>query len=183
MNKLPEKAPKGHWVQTERSAHEAWAKLIGKSPKAAQLMHILTARVGNNNAVVISQPTLAKIMGCHLNTVAKSVKMLAEDNWIEIRRIGGSGTTNAYIINDRIAWLGNRDGIRYSLFSANVIVSDEDQPDRDEIGKQEPLRKLPRIAEIQMPVGDGLPPPSQPFLDGLEPDLPSAQDDHNSDLD
>ena len=38
--KIPEKAPSGRWLQTERAAHEAWAKLIADAPKAAQLMHL-----------------------------------------------------------------------------------------------------------------------------------------------
>lgn len=42
--------------------------------------------------------------------------MLAEDRWIEVRQIGENGTVNAYIVNDRVAWFGPRDGIRYSLF-------------------------------------------------------------------
>src|SRR3546814_7407962 len=55
MSELVKRQPPGHWVQTERAAHEAWASLIEKAPKAAQLMHILTARVGEHNAVVVSQ--------------------------------------------------------------------------------------------------------------------------------
>src|SRR3546814_5049405 len=61
------------------------------------------------------------------------------------------------------------------LFSATVVVSDSEQPDRDTLGKQEPLRRLPPIGERQLPHGDGLPPPSQPFLDGIEPDLPATE--------
>src|SRR3546814_6017100 len=45
----------------------------------------------------------------------------------------------------------------------------------DTLGKQEPLRRLPPIGERQLPHGDGLPPPSQPFLDGIEPDLPATE--------
>src|SRR3546814_14432972 len=37
------------------------------------------------------------------------------------------------------------------------------------------LRRLPPIGERQLPHGDGLPPPSQPFLDGIEPDLPATE--------
>jgi hypothetical protein len=33
------------------------------------------------------------------------------------------------------------------------------------------------MAMCQLPVGDGEPPPSQPFIDGLEPDLPSLAAD------
>lgn len=177
------KAPSTHWVQTEREAHEAWSALIAKSPTAARLMHLLVARVGDHNAVVVSQPTLARLLGCHANTVANAIRLLSTDRWIEVRRVGGSGTTNAYVLNDRVAWVGPRDGIRYSLFSASVIASDEEQPDRDQIGHQDPLRRLPRVGELQLPSGDGLLPPSQPFFDGMEPDLPAFGREKSPDLD
>lgn len=173
---LAPRPPRGNWVQTERAAHEAWAALILKAPKAAQLMHLLTARVGENNAVVISQKTLAGLMKCSRRTVQRAVEVLSEDRWIEVRQIGENGTVNAHIINDRVVWLGKRDGIRYSLFTASVVVSEEEQPDRDQLGHQEPLRRLPGLFrdEQQLPSGDGLPPPSQPFFDGMEPDLPAT---------
>jgi len=166
--------PTGSWVQTERKAHEAWAALIDKAPKAAQLMHVLTSRIGDNNAVVISQKTLSELMKCSRRTVQRALEVLETDNWIEIRQIGENGSVNAHIINDRVAWSGARDGIRYSLFSATVVVSDQEQPDRDRIGMKAPLRRLPNMfrSETQLPYGDGLPPPSQQFLDGMEPDLP-----------
>ena len=115
-------------------------------------------------------------MGRHINTVKNALRVLKDKNWIEVRQIGDRGTVCAYIINDRIAWTGKRDGIRYSLFSARVIVSDEEQPDRAMLDSQEPLRQLPSLfsGERQLPSGDGLPPVSQPFFSGMEPDLPST---------
>lgn len=177
MSELVKRQPTGHWVQTERSAHEAWASLIEKAPKAAQLMHILTARVGEHNAVVVSQKTLAELMKCSRRSVQRAVDVLAEDRWIEIRQIGENGTVNAHIINDRVAWSGKRDGLRYSLFSAVVVVSETEQPDREALGTQEPLRRLPSLfrGERQLPSGPGEPPPVQPFLDGMEPDLPATE--------
>ena len=138
-------------------------------------MHILTARVGEHNAVVVSQKTLADLMKCSRRTVQRAVDVLVQDRWIELRQIGENGTVNAHIINDRVAWSGKRDGIRYSLFSAAVIISDEEQPDREQLDDQQPLRRLPSLFrdEHQMPAGDGLPPPSQPFLSGMEPELPA----------
>ena len=185
MSALPEKRTAGQWVQTERAAHEAWASLIEKAPKAAQLMHILTARVGEHNAVVVSQKTLSALMKCSRRTVQRAVDVLVEDRWIEVRQIGENGTVNAHIINDRVAWSGKRDGIRYSLFTAAVIVSDEEQPDRDQIDHQAPLRRLPSLfrGEQQLPSGNGLPPPSQPFLDGMEPDLPTFDRSKSPDFD
>lgn len=182
MQRLPESSNKGgNWVQTERSAHEAWGALIAKAPKAAQIMHVLVARVGEHNAVVVSQSTLMKLTRASRRTVQRALAVLVEDRWIEVRQVGQNGTVNAYIINDRVAWTGKRDGIRYSLFSASVIVSDEEQPDRDQIGNQEPLRRIPSIGrdEHQLPTGDGLPPPSEPSLPGMETDLPATSDEDN----
>lgn len=173
---LSKAAPKGQWVQTERKAHEAWAGLIRKSPLAAQIMHVLTARIGDQNAVVISQKNIARLVGGSERGVRDALKLLSKDNWLEVRQIGGRGTVNAHVINDRVAWSGKRDGIRYSLFSAAVILSDDEQPDADQLDTLEPLRRMPTAlpGERQMPSGDGLPPVSQPFFDGMEPDLPAT---------
>lgn len=177
----PSPPPRGNWVQTERAAHEAWAALMKASPRAAELMHHLVARVGEHNAVVIAQDDLATLMGKSKRTVIRAAKDLSEANWIEIRQIGKSGGVNAYVVNDRVAWSGKRDGIRYSLFSASVFVSDVSQPDAHSLGHQAALRRLPKIGEGQIPSGPGLPPPSEPALAGLEPDLPAAQQPENPD--
>ena len=172
---LPETKPHGTWVQTERAAHEAWMNLIAKSPVGAQVMHALTARLGEHNAVVISQVELSRIIGRSDRAVRTAIGILREDNWVEVRQIGASGTVNAYVVNDRVAWTGKRDGIRHSLFSATVIVSDAEQPDRDSLGNQARLRRLPSMypGEHQLPSGNGLPPPSSPALPGFEADLPA----------
>lgn len=173
--KLPEKRAAGAWVQTDRATHEDWARLSIKSPRASALLHLLAARVGDRNAVVVSQTVLAKLMGCNRRTIIRAVEDLIAGNWIEIRQIGDRGTVNAYVLNDRVAWHGARDGLRYSLFSANVLVSEEEQPDRTDLGEQPALRTLPRLFadERQLPTGDGLPPPSEPTLPGMEADLPA----------
>lgn len=175
---LPEKQPRGSWVQTERAAHEAWAMFLGLpgSLNASRVLHLLIARMADHNAVVMSQTTMAGLLGVDARTVRRAVAMLKEHRWIETRQIGERGTVNAYIINDRVAWSGPREGIRYSLFTANVVISDAEQPDHEQIGQEKPLRKLPSLYpdEQQLPSGKGLPPTSQPFFDGMEPDLPTT---------
>ena len=172
---LPQRPIRGHWVQTERAAHEAWAALLRQNPRAAEMLHLLVARIGDHNAVVISQKTLAELMGRSTRTIRRATKDLVEGRWIEVRQIGETGTVNAYVINDRVAWATGRDGLRYSLFSAAVVLSASEQPDEDDLGAQEPLRELPSLfpGERQLPTGDGLPPPSEPDLPGMEPDLPA----------
>ena len=43
------------------------------SPRAAALMHHLVARMGHQNAVVVSHKTLAKMMGCGTRTIILTV--------------------------------------------------------------------------------------------------------------
>ena len=167
----------GTWVQTDRSAHEKWAMLSISNPRAASVLHVLVAQMGRHNAIVASQATLAKAAGCGLNTFKRALTVLREQGWVEVRQIGPTGTTCAYIINDRVAWTGKRDGIRYSLFSAAVLIADDEQPDREELGAQPALHRLPNLfpGERQLPSGPGLPPPSEPSLPGMEPDLPAIE--------
>jgi DNA-binding transcriptional MocR family regulator len=163
----------GKWVQTERKAHESWADLIGRKPRAAALLHHLVAQMGQQNAVVVSQKVLSKLMGCSLRTVQYAVADLESEKWIQVVRMNGPGTVAAYVINDRVAFYGNRENLRFSLFSATVVADIEDQ--QPAALEHTDLRRIPVLfpGERQLPSGPGAEPPSQPSLDGLEPDLPS----------
>jgi DNA-binding transcriptional regulator YhcF (GntR family) len=178
----PAKNKPGAWVQTERKAHEAWANLIAQKPRAAMLLHHLVAQMGHQNAVVVSQKTLAKLMGIHERTVRRAVADLVEDRWIAVVRIG-SGKEAAYVVNDRVAWGQSRDQLRLSVFSATVVADIEDQ-DPATLAHAD-LRKIPTLypGERQLPSGPGAEPPSQPSIEGLEPDLPTishARVDHET---
>ncbi len=170
-------APTGTWVQTERAAHEKWARLAINHPRASSVLHVMISQLGRHNALIASLPNLARLCGCSRSTLIRGLDILKKDNWIEVRQIGQSGTTNAYIINDRVAWTGNRDGIRYSLFSAAVLVSDDEQPDKATLDKQEPLTRIPSLypGERPLPTGPGLPPPYEPAIPGLEPEMPALK--------
>ena len=163
------------FIQTERATHEAWANLILASPKSAQLMHLLCAQLDDTtNAVVISQKTLAKLMKVTDRTIRNALAPLVSGHWIQVVRLGSTGSINAYIVNSRVAWTKGRDELHLSTFHARVIADADDQlPGMiQEIGK---LRTLPLLypGESQNPVGEGEPPPSQPIFKGLEPALPA----------
>ena len=163
------------WVQTERAAHEAWAALIVQAPRAAALMHILVAHMGEQNAVVINQKTLAKLAKCSRDTVIRSLATLKEFNWIQVVKLNGPGTVSAYVVNDRIAWGEARDKKHLSIFSAAVVADVEDQ-DGLELENNAGLRRIPALfsGEMQLPTGPGEEPPAQALLGGLEPDLPAT---------
>lgn len=166
----------GHWVQTERKAHEAWAGLIARKPRAAMLLHLLVAQMGHQNAVVVSQKTLAKMLSISERTVRRAVEDLAEERWVQVVRLG-KGKEAAYVVNDRVAWGQPRDQLRLSVFSA-AVVADFDDQDEALLGHGD-LRRIPTLypGEQQLPSGPGEEPPSQPTFDGFEPDLPARIED------
>lgn len=170
-------AARNTWVQTERKAHEAWAAMIAKKPRAAQLMHHLVACMGQQNAVVISQKLLGQMMGVTDRTVRSAIADLVADRWISVVKLNGPGTVAAYVVNDQVAWGESRTNLHTSVFSATVVA---DKADQDGVLLGAPnLRRIPTlfVGERQLPVGDGLEPPTQPSIEGLEPDLPQLSAD------
>lgn len=166
----------GHFVQTDRATHEAWAKLAVKKPSASAVLHYLAANVGQHNAVIMSQKFIAKALGVSDRTVRTAISDLAAGNWVQVVRIG-AGREAAYVLNSRAAWADKRDNLRYSRFSAEVIADADDQTTETLEGP--PLHKIPVMfkGEQQLPSGDGLPPPSEPSLPGFEHELPALRRD------
>ncbi|MFL9934260.1 hypothetical protein P0D88_34935 [Paraburkholderia sp. RL18-103-BIB-C] len=174
---VPAQNGRATWVQTERRAHEQWAKLAANEPKAAALMHHLVARMERQNAVVVSQKVLAGLMGCSVETVKRAIRSLVAGKWVQIVKLNGPGTVSAYVVNDRVAFGERRENLRLSLFSATIVASADDQ-DSETLDHSD-LMKIPVLfpGERQLPTGPGEEPPAEPSLDGLEPDLPALRDD------
>jgi len=171
----PANAKRATWVQTERSTHEAWGRLTNRSPRAAAMAHFLVANMERTGAVVASYATLSKIAGMSVATVRRALDDLKADNWIEVVQIGGKGGANAYVVNSRVAWALGRDKLHMAAFTARVIADVEEQPQISDT----PLRRIPMLhpGEMQLPTGPGEDPPSQPHLNGMEPDLPALSGD------
>lgn len=173
------------FVQTERETHEAWARLTIEAPKASAVMHLITARMKRNNRTLLTHAEIQRELGISRPTVQRAIKHLREGRWLEVYQIGETGSANIYGINSRVAWATGRDGLRYADLSVELRIREKDQPEeyRAQIGSP-PLRQLPHIqsGEAQMPAGDGLPPVSQPFLAGMEPDLPARREDGDADI-
>lgn len=173
----PAKHKPGQWVQVERKASEAWARLCVKKPSAAAVLHHLVANMGHQNAVVIPQKVLAKLIGVSDRTIRTAIADLVAERWISVVKLNGPGTVAAYVVNDRVAWGQRRDQLCLSVFSA-TIVADRDDQDEILLGHAD-LRRIPTLypGEQQLPTGPGEDPPSQPNLPGMEQDLPSLEQD------
>lgn len=171
--------PHGTWVQTDRAAHEAWAQFLALkgATAASRVLHVLIARMGERNAVVISQGALAEELQVDPRTIRRAIAMLRDHKWVQTVSLGGAKSgVQAYIVNSRVAWQGARDGIRHSIFDARVYATEAEQ-EPGAVEAQDDLRPLPALYpdEMQLPSGDGLPPISQPALPGMEPELPALR--------
>lgn len=174
----PQDNKRGTWVQIDRSAHQAWAKLALSNPTASALMHCIIGNMGSQNALVISHKLLAKMIGKSVPTIKRALEHLENKNWIQSVKIG-KGKECAYIVNCRVAWSEKRDKLRYAQFSAQVLVDYEDQDlekldfDR-ETGE---LRQIPILYpnDIPYPVGEDEPPPQQLAFEGLEQEMPTLR--------
>lgn len=152
----------GSWVQVERTALLDLSNLIDAHPMAVKLVAVFMALMGDHNAIVVSQKNLARMLGgVSERTVRRAVAALRELNYIDVRQIGDRGTVNAYILNDRVAWQGSRDKLRYSRFTAEVLVTADEQPDQADIGKQPPLLKVSQLKSMIAHVGQGGGDPTQ----------------------
>jgi hypothetical protein len=164
------------WVQTDRKAHEAWGRLVIQSPRAAGLLHTLVAHMDESAAVVCSYKVLAELSGMSFSTVRRAIKELTAGQWVQAVQLGGKGGSLAFVVNSRVAWATKREHLSLAVFSARVIASSEEQDAFEPNGL--PLRRIPtlrHVGERQLPTGAGEDPPSQPAIDGLEPDLPAVR--------
>jgi hypothetical protein len=156
------------WAQINLAASEDLRGLIGREPKAAQLILALIERMepGGGGVVVASRTTMAEIIGASVPTVARALKTLMEEGWVQRLRIGGAP---ALAINHRVAWVGSRGDIQHAVFGATVIASRSEQ---DAMAlSPPPMRQVPmlRPGEIPLMQGPGQDPPSQPDLEGMPP--------------
>ena len=166
------------FVMTERAAHEAWSKLCIRAPRSAALLHIMCAKMGTQNALVASHAVLADLCECSISTLKRSIADLRKHKWIDIKHIGPTGTVCAYIVNDEVVWGQARDQLHLSTFRAQILISTNEQT-QDTLEPVK-LRRIPTLypGEVQLPSGASDEPPSQPSIDGMEPDLPSLQGDY-----
>ncbi len=157
-----------HFAMVELMALEGLSELIDRAPKAAKLIVSLIRRMppGGGGVVVVSRETMKELMGCSMPTVDRSLKILMDEGWVQRIKIGGA---SALAINRRVAWTGPRGDLQHAIFDATVIASRSEQ---DAVAlNPPPARQVPILeqGEEPIPTGDGIDPPSQRLLDGVEP--------------
>ena len=154
-----------NFVQVSRAYLKEWRGLTRKSAIASEILMYLVEHMGRTtNAVVCSYTTLMEITGVSRASVARAIKLLKDDRWVEAVKVGSA---TAYCVNANAFWQAGRNQKKYAIFQATVIASSTDQ-DSDFIEKsRQPLRHIPFVGERnERPIigNDELPPPDQQDL-------------------
>lgn len=163
--KVPEPKDNYNFVQVNRSYLREWRALTRKNPLASEILMYLVENMGKTtNAVVCSYNTLTEITGVSRSSVARAVKTLRDDRWIESIKIGNA---TAYCVNAIAFWQSYRNQKKYAIFQATVIASATEQ-DSDFIEKsKQSLKYIPFVGKNERAViaDEKLPPPDQQDID------------------
>ena len=124
FNRATKHKTNGGFYMTSRSAEKNLRVLQKESPNGALVFSVLREHMKiGTNAVTISSVTLAKILSKSLRTITRAIRYLTENNYVQIIK---TGTSNTYIINERISFSGSV-GQRKAVFSATVVAHEAEQ--------------------------------------------------------
>lgn len=154
------------FVQVSRGYLKEWRALTRKSALATEILMYLVEHMGKTtNAVVCSYSTLTEVTGMSRASVARAVKLLKEDRWIEAVKVGNA---TAYGVNARVFWQARRNQKHYAIFQATVIASGSEQESGYFEKEKQPLKHIPFVGQRPERIVTGsekLPPPDQQDLD------------------
>lgn len=92
--------------------------------KERALLDYFIYKMNKNNALIISQKKLMKVLDCSRPTLTKIVAQLQDMRFIDVMKIG---VQNCYIVNSQVAWKTSRAGIKHSVFDATVYIEWDEQ--------------------------------------------------------
>lgn len=99
------------------------AKLSNKSPTAVHVLMFFFENMDDFNVVMVSQQVIATNINKSRQAVAKSIKILEEENLIGIGKVGQA---NVYLINPKIAWQKANKQRGIVKLKGNVILGEEE---------------------------------------------------------
>lgn len=125
--KREKNSPFRSFVQVNKDTYKLEDQLMKENPLAYRIWRFLANNMDRYNAVIISQETLTELFEVSRTTIWRAIKVLDEGEYIKIYK---SGTSNVYALNDNMVWNSWGSNKKYSKFSANVIISEEEQDDK-----------------------------------------------------
>lgn len=162
MEALKKNRVSGGYYMMSRHAEKNLRIIQRENPSAALMFSVIREHMQiGSNAVTVSQAALCKILNLSRSTISRAAKYLADQQYVQIIKIGNVST---YVVNERIAFAGSP-GQRKAVFSATIIAHECEQDEGWDGVKK--LKAVPAIYEDErVYLGDDeLPPPDQADLD------------------
>ena len=103
------------------------------------LMHFVE-NMSRTNAYMASQKSIADQLNVSTRAVKEAVAVLESTRFIQIIKVG---TANAYVVNTKVAWQGQR-GARFAHFHADIVAYEVEQSRALDLDDKEPLMQIPR---------------------------------------
>lgn len=152
----------GGYYMMSRNAEKNLRALQIANPTASLVFSVIRENMQiGTNAVAISNTAFCKIIGKSRATVTRAIKHLSDHNYVQIIKVG---TTNTYVVNEKIAFAG-KPGQRKAVFSATVVAHECEQDEGWDSVKR--LKAVPVIYDNERAIlgTEYLPPPDQQDID------------------
>jgi DNA-binding transcriptional regulator YhcF (GntR family) len=134
-----EATPTFGWLMVDKKPIQALKKLAISHPIAMGCLMHFVENMSRSNAYMASQKNIAEQLGVSTVAVKKAVAVLEDSRFVQIVKIG---TSNAYVVNTRVAWQGRR-GSRFAHFHADIIAYENEQPKGKDLDNKDPLIQIP----------------------------------------
>lgn len=141
-----------NFVQLYRDNMPEIRWLMNKNGKAAGILFFILEHMDGKNALACSYAVLEDYFDISKATVTRALKLLRENGFIDILKMG---TSNVYVVNAEIAWTSWSNQKEYALFDGNILVSRKENKDymyRKEFDKFKTLRERENIKTIEKPL-------------------------------
>lgn len=125
------------FVQLSKIYMDETVDLANRAPAAFTVLMALVKQMNKVNSVMISNESLEKICGISNSTVKRAIKILREQQWIDVLKIG---TSNVYRVNSNVFWQDRADG-KWASFQAQVVLNFDEQ---DDTTKKKPVKSWTR---------------------------------------
>lgn len=113
-------------------------RLLKKSKTAYLLFTFLVKEMTEYNISICSYKLLQEVLGLGQASIARAVKILKDDKFIEVYKLGNM---NAYAINANIVWKTHGNKIKHARFKAHITLTETEQDNliRQKIDKEKEI--------------------------------------------
>lgn len=100
--------------------------LMKRSGIASGILNFIMEHMDSKNALICSQQVFMDYFEISRPTVARAIKLLYDNGFIDILK---SGTSNVYIVNSSVAWTSWNNQREYCKFEGNILISKTENKD------------------------------------------------------